>query len=624
MRPVFRLRSALFVPVLALTLAGCGGGGGGGGNSPTPVAATYSIEWAARARTTGPSSAQSVTFTLQNAQNQTVLTDVRTRNTPPAAYNATYTTTQRVSPGAYTAKFTFHAGANGAGDVVATGTQAITLGAGGAVPTIAVEGTIATVVVAADQVISTGQTRDLTFTARTAGGQAVAVSPGSAFWAVTSGGEFATAGPNGITGVQPGTAEVTVTVDGKTSPATPVTVAAPGTELTILVPGREVLFAAYQDGDGQWLPIETLGANMTARVATGGKYGVAVAFTDEFGQSEVQVFHGTTAETTTVKVAPPMVEYTEDSLRGTLSNLPAGNAVGLFGAYGTTGFLPENAFYTAQMAVKNPWDLIAVLQNSETNAPISVAVRRGLTAVPLNEVNLNAATDFSAVTTNTLTASGAHLDAVTLAVELHTGNGTIASLGIASESPFTYAALPVALRNANDRYAYMGYTFGNDWANQVSQIRTTPTNVAITLQEPIATPTVTSEGIGEGVRGRAEFTTNGSKLYELVFNGATTYRTFLTPGWLGLAGTKTYLTPQLFEVPGWDSAWSLGEFTNWNVRSYNNNGTLADLFEGSSLLRDGYQWNTSDRFNASDLLTRPQTGKSRRLGLPGAPIRSKR
>lgn len=623
MRSVARLYPALVVSVLAFGLTGCGGGGGGGGTGPSPVAATYSIEWAARARTAGPSSAQSVTFTLQNAQNQTVLTDVRNRNVAPAAYNASYTTTQRVSPGSYTAKFTFYGGSNGAGDVVASGSQTITLGEGGTVPSIAVAGTIATLTVGADQEVTVGQTRDLSFTARTAGGQAVAVTPGSAFWAVTSGSEFATAGPNGVTGVAPGTANVTVTVDGKTSPAVPVTVAAPGTELTILVPGREVTFAAYQEGDGEWIPIETLGTNMTARVA-GGKYGVAVAFTDEFEQRELQIFHATTAETTTVTVAPPSVNYDQDILQGTLSNLGAANSVALYGAYGTTGFLPENAFYTAQMAKKNPWDLVAVLQNTETNAPISVAVRRGLTAVPLNDMNLNAAADFSPVTTNTLTGTGAHLDAATLVAELNTGNGTIASLGIGSESPITVASLPVALRNANDRYAYMGFTFGDNWSNAVTQIRTTPANTTLALQEPIGNPTVTSEGVGEGVRGRAEFTTNGSKLYEVVFNGATTYRTFLTPGWLGLAGVKTYLTPELFEVPGWDTAWSLGDFVDWNLRGYTNNGTLADLFEGSSLLRDGYQWSTSDRFSSSDLLTRTQKATKRRLGLPGAPVRAKR
>jgi hypothetical protein len=225
---------------------------------------------------------------------------------------------------------------------------------------------------------------------------------------------------------------------------------------------------------------------------------------------------------------------------------------------------------------------------------------------------------------NTLTGTGPHLETATLAVDLTTINGTIASLGIASESPLTYGSLPVALRAATDRYSYVGYTFGEDWTNQTTQVRATPANTTIALSEPLAAPTVTLEGTGEGTRGRAQFTTNGSKLYETVFSGSATYRTFLTPGWLGVAGPKTYITPELFEVPGWDTAWSLGEFAVWNVRSYNNNGTIADLFDGSSVLRDGYQWNTSDRYSPSNTLQRKgPNGKPRHLGLPGAPIRVK-
>ena len=622
MRPVLRLFSALLVLILAFALTGCGGGGGGGGNDgPAPVAATYSVEWAARARTAGPSSALSVTFALLNAQNQSVVTDVRNRNTAPAAYNATYTTTQKVKPGSYTARFTFHSGANGGGDVVASGSQAVTVGNGGAVPSIAVAGTIATVEIAADQQITVGQTRDLTFTARTAGGQAVAVSAGSAFWAVTSGGQFATAGTNGITGTAPGTAQITVTVDGKTSAAVTVNIVDAGTDATLLVPNREVLFAAYQDGDSQWVPFETLSDTMTARIqSAGGRFGFAVAFADDFGQPEVQIFHGTLAELTSVRVAPPAPAFEEDALRGVVSNISEGENVALFGAYGTVGSLFENGAYTASLAKKNPWDLVAV-NNDEVGAAKSVAVRRNLGMLPQNGVNFNVATDFSPVVTNTLTATGPHLQTATLGVELHTANGTIATLAFASESPVTYGSLPVALRNAGDRYTYLAFTADDNWTNFVNQVRTTPVNVTLNVTEPLGQVTVTSEGAGEGTRGRAAFTTNGAKLYEITFMGNSTFRTFVTPGWLGAAGAKTYTTPEFFEVPGWDAAWSLGEFTNWSVLAYNNNGTLDDLFNGTAILRDGYQWSTSERMSPQGDFRQGRNGKPQRKGLPGAPIR---
>lgn len=625
MRPVLRLFSALFVLILAFALTGCGGGGGGGGNNgPTPVAANYSVDWAARSRTTGPSSALSVTFSLLNAQNQAVITDVRNRNTTPAAYTGTYTTTQKAAPGTYTARFTFHSGANGTGDVVANGSQTVTLGNGGAVPSIAVAGTIATVEITPGQRINIGQTRDLIFTARTAGGQAVAVSAGSAFWAVTSGSEFATVSANGITGNAAGTAQVTVTVDGKTSAAVEVEIVEAGTDVTLQVPGREVLFAAYQDGDGQWTPVDTLGESMTARIqSAGGKYGFAVAFMDEFGLAQVQIFHATLAELTTVRVANPSPAYDLADLRGTVSNIAEGKTISLFGGYGTVGGLNENGAYTASLATKNPWDLVA-LYTDENGAATSAHVRRGLGLLPLTGINLNVATDFSAVENHTITATGPNLQTVTLGAELHTGNGTIATLAFASESPVTYGALPPALRNANDRYSYLAYTGADNWANLVNQVRATPTNVTLNLAEPLAQVNVTSEGAGEGTRGRADFTTNGAKLYEIAFYGNSTYRTFVTPGWLGTAGAKTYVTPQFFEVPGWDTSWSLGDITGWSVLAYNNNGTLADLFDGSSTMRDGYQWSTSERFSQQAEFRKARNGKTLVRGLPGAPIRSRR
>jgi hypothetical protein len=79
--------------------------------------------------------------------------------------------------------------------------------------------TVASVAVSTGQTVGVGQTKDLSFTAKDANGSVVAVTPGSVLLAVTSGANRlqATTGP-GVTGLLPGTASVTATVDGVVSP----------------------------------------------------------------------------------------------------------------------------------------------------------------------------------------------------------------------------------------------------------------------------------------------------------------------------------------------------------------------------------------------------------------------
>ncbi|MGV3619052.1 MAG: hypothetical protein ACO1SV_27310 [Fimbriimonas sp.] len=627
MRSSTRFLSLLFVFILALLQIGCGGGGGGGGSSPTPVAATYSVEWAARSRTAGPSSALSVVFTLRNAQNQTVVTDTRSRNTNPAAYTGTYTTAQRVAPGNYTATFTFHAGTNGTGDVVGTGSQAVTLGTNGEIPSIQTQGTIATVTVAADQEVRVGETTTLTFTARTANGTALALTPGSAFWTVTSGGDLLEVAQGGgaLIGLALGTAEVRVTVDGVASAPVAVEITESGTPVSIQAPGRTLLWAAAQNGTNAWFQVEVNGDQANTRISDeNGRYGLAAAFVDETGQVAVEVMQATLAETNVFRIAPPFAFPEETTVAGTLSNLDPGQAVSVFG-YELSDFLEANGAYSASVGSRNPWDLVAIVRDAG-DMPIAAAVRRGLAQGPNTGVNLNVDTDFLPLGTYTLTAQGSNIDSLTLFTELTTPNRTKATMGIASENPLTYHSLHPTLQAAGDRYTFFANTFADNWFNQTSLTRATPGNVTLATTAPLGQPTVTREGIGEGTRGRVQWPTLAdAKLYEIVLTGNnSTFRTFLTPGWLGAGATRTYLSADFFEVSGWNSEWSLGEFNDWSVRAYGNNGNLADLFDANAPLRDGYQWSTWDRFGSlgGDLLRRPTKG--RREGLPGAPIRRNR
>src|SRR5205085_8741284 len=76
------------------------------------------------------------------------------------------------------------------------------------------------------QTIQVGQTSNLTFSALDASNNVLALSPGSAFFSLTGGSDKlqlnSTSGS--ITGLAVGTAQVTVSIDGKTSPAQTITV----------------------------------------------------------------------------------------------------------------------------------------------------------------------------------------------------------------------------------------------------------------------------------------------------------------------------------------------------------------------------------------------------------------
>ncbi|MGV3613831.1 MAG: hypothetical protein ACO1SV_00730 [Fimbriimonas sp.] len=122
----------------------------------------------------------------------------------------------------------FYAQAGGGGDLVGTASATVPVAEDGTISTtIATEGVVQTVEVPADQSLSVGETRTLQFGAKSQDGDLVAVTPGSATWAVVSGGEKLTLNGGDATGVAAGNAQVTATVDGKTSPPASVSVVAP-------------------------------------------------------------------------------------------------------------------------------------------------------------------------------------------------------------------------------------------------------------------------------------------------------------------------------------------------------------------------------------------------------------
>ena len=235
-----RFKPLLFLATLALIVGqlACGGGGGGGGEAtptpsgtptPTPIPtgrAFFELSWSARSRAvaTAPSSARSARVTISGAGGTaSVSVD---RATDPAAYTQRYETAQALPLGSFRATLEFFADPGASGPVVASGSADFTLAADGSgLGTIATSGAVRSVEIPVGQSVPYGVKRDLFFTARDASGAILALSPGSAFASATAGSErIRLARGVEVEGVRPGLSQVTISIDGVTSPPVSVSV----------------------------------------------------------------------------------------------------------------------------------------------------------------------------------------------------------------------------------------------------------------------------------------------------------------------------------------------------------------------------------------------------------------
>lgn len=201
-----------------------------------PTNATITVDWPQRSRDiSGPSSALSVTIQFKGygSQTQSVKFSVD-RDSNLAAHSVAYPVPTQLVPGSYILSGTFYAQAGEQGTVVATCNVAVAvtnLGAitqpdGSPLGTVNFTGSVASVVVASNQLVPMTQTQQLTVIAQGQDGEILALTPGSFIWNVTAGGSNMTLTADGIaTGVATGTATVTATVDGITSQPTTLTVA---------------------------------------------------------------------------------------------------------------------------------------------------------------------------------------------------------------------------------------------------------------------------------------------------------------------------------------------------------------------------------------------------------------
>ena len=219
------------------------GGGGTGPSTSPPVATkarlTATISWPSRGRATNaPSSALSGQVTLQGAGSTGSDFVWKFNRDPnrPDAYIEQIQSPDTATAGVWNLNFSFFSQANGTGDIVAVANRSVTIGANGDLGDIAVSNAVASVEVAAGQKVAVGQQLPVVFTARSAQGTPLALSPQSGQVAVVSGQDKAGAvNGNSVRGVNAGLATVTVTVDGVSS--APQTVGVGQAMLTLNVSG---------------------------------------------------------------------------------------------------------------------------------------------------------------------------------------------------------------------------------------------------------------------------------------------------------------------------------------------------------------------------------------------------
>lgn len=236
--------------LLALLLAGCGGSNhhssssNPGSSSTDTIGPQIALAWPARARDfAAPSAATAAIVTFPNGgPSGNSVSQTLTRPTGTAAVTKTYQLGIAVHPGRHLVRVDFLADANSTFTPLATATMNVTVENDGALRTLDGKplGTVASgsnvtgLTVADGQTLEVGATTDLVVTAATTGG-VVALTPGSVTFALASGAANLTLGTNGsVTGVAAGTATLTATADGVTSPAATVTV------LPLPIPARSV------------------------------------------------------------------------------------------------------------------------------------------------------------------------------------------------------------------------------------------------------------------------------------------------------------------------------------------------------------------------------------------------
>ncbi len=230
--------AVLVTGLLALLPSGCGGGGSETvpGPTPTPVGATptptplrtaafkVKIDWGARSRVIGLSSALSARITLEGGDPAGGdISWVVNRPAGTVAVLQNYDSPRPAKVGNFILKLRFYANADATGVDVGEATASATILADGSLTvTISTYTGFQSVELVSGQSVAVGQTKDLAFTARNFRDEVVAITTqlkGAAFLTVVANPTNLTVVDGGsyVTGLHPTQASVTVRVDNAVS-----------------------------------------------------------------------------------------------------------------------------------------------------------------------------------------------------------------------------------------------------------------------------------------------------------------------------------------------------------------------------------------------------------------------
>jgi plastocyanin len=332
------------------------------------------------------------------------------RSGPVEGSTVVYTGPEDVKVASTQLTVRFYSQAGGAGSLVGTASATVPVGTDGTVSTsVATQGVIQTVEVPADQVLNVGERRALGFGAKDGEGDLVAVTPGSATWTISSGGDKLTISDGEATGVAIGDAQVTATVDGKTSAPATVSVVNPGAITVAVSPSSLALppratqqFTAAVQGASDtsvtWSVVENGGGTITpgglyTAPAAPGTYTVkatSVANPEKSATATVQVENvGVSVSPETVTVRKGATVQLTANVTGTANHnvtwsIPQGSAgtvtpTGLYTAPDAPGTYTVRATSQANTAVfaqatvtveAATFEIIAVMGNADGDLPM--------------------------------------------------------------------------------------------------------------------------------------------------------------------------------------------------------------------------------------------------------------
>jgi hypothetical protein len=246
------LRAILCFVIACLgLLSGCGHGSPPSLIKSTAGRATFTVFWPQSTRLI-PQASNSILIQIQNGP--TVLaTQTLAR---PAGGGPATASFASLPVGQLTATATAYPNANGTGTPQAQASVGLNIQANQtATFSLTMATTIASVSVLPGQKVGVGGTKSLSFTALDAAGNVVIVASAEASWAVATGQDKLKFTNGQAQGLAAGTAGVTVTVEGVTSPVQSVTVASGSTSfmapVNYTVPGANYVTVADLDGDGK-------------------------------------------------------------------------------------------------------------------------------------------------------------------------------------------------------------------------------------------------------------------------------------------------------------------------------------------------------------------------------------